>query len=608
MKGGSVKSSLVLMSLILVLISVIAVGGVAILGIGSMSKTANSDYEDAKIQGYDNEITSQVQAVLSILQSEYEKTQAGELSEDEAKHEALEIVRAMRYGDDNSGYFWIDDTDYILVMHPILPEQEGNNRYTLEDPNGTMIIQSIYSVCTSPEKGGFNEFYFTKSDGVTVAPKRAYSAMFEPWNWMISTGNYIDDMEADMSNVKTLIKKTEIRLEVSMVVAGIVIAIAAVLAAIVYGNVICAPLVKIQKLADRMAVGDLSSKVDIHSNNEYGRTGKALNDAQTQMVGLIANIKNTSTDLENAVTDFSDNFLRMDESIQNVSIAINEIAQNINTQAESTTTASDNVERMAEGIAETAHEITALEENSEIMADRSTKSMDSFRQLIDINEKTKVDIDSMYAQTESNNEAVNRIREAAGLIGDIAEQTNLLSLNASIEAARAGEAGKGFSVVAEEIGKLAQQSDDTVGQITNIIEELTTNSENSMHIMKEMSEASDVQVGVLQQTRTMFMELKNASDSCTSSIKAISQKMDNLNAQRESITDTIATLNNIATDNASSTQETSAMASELGNAVNQSSQLVQSLADDVNILTENLSIFKLRAGESDRNQQASAEN
>ncbi len=596
MNGGSVKRSLVLMSLILVLLAVIVVGGVSILGIESMSKMANSDYEKAKVEGYDAEITSQVQAVLSILQSEYDKVQTGELSEEEAKQEAAEIVRAIRYGDDSSGYFWIDDTDYILVMHPILPEQEGSNRYTLEDQNGIMIIQSIYSVCTSAEKAGFNEFYFTKSDGVTVAPKRAYSAMFEPWNWMISTGNYIDEMEADMKNVKSTIKNTEIRLEVAMVVAGIIIAVAAVFASAVFGGAICAPLTKIQKLADRMAVGDLSSNVDIRSNNEYGNTGKALNDSQTQMVGLISNIKNISMDLENAVTEFSDNFSRMDESIQNVSIAINEIAENINQQAESTATASDNVERMAEGIEEAAHEITALEGNSEIMADRSAKSMDSFKQLIDINEKTKVDIDSMYTQTENNNEAVNRIREAAGLIGDIAEQTNLLSLNASIEAARAGEAGKGFSVVAEEIGKLAQQSDDTVGQITNIIEELTVNSENSMGIMKAMSEASDIQVNVIQQTREMFMELKNASDACTASIRTISERMDNLNAQRESITDTIVTLNNIATDNASSTQETSAMSSELGSAVTQASELVQSLANDMNVLTENLNIFKL-AGE-----------
>lgn len=593
MKSKSVKYSLVFMSLVLVLMSVIVIGGISIIGFRSMSDMANSEYEEAKINGYDNEIKAEVQSVITILQGEYERVLSGELSEDEAKHEAAEVVRSIRYGDDGSGYFWIDDTDYNLVMHPILPEQEGNNRYTLEDQNGVMIIQSIYAVCTSAEKEGFNEFYFTKSDGVTVAPKRAYSAIFEPWGWMVSTGNYTDDMEADMAKVKNAIKKTEIRLESVMIVVGIIIAVVAMIVAAVFGNIICAPLTKIQRLADRMAKGDLSESVDINNENEYGKTGSALNDAQTQMVGLIANIKNISTDLENAVTDFSDNFARMDESIQNVSVAINEIAENINQQAESTASASENVENMAGGIEDTAQEIMTLEENSEIMADRSAKSMDSFSHLIDINEKTKVDIDSMYGQTESNNEAVNRIREAAGLIGDIAEQTNLLSLNASIEAARAGEAGKGFAVVAEEIGKLAQQSDDTVGQITNIIEELTANSEKSMDIMKQMSEASDVQVGVIQQTRAMFMELKNASDACTASIKVIGEKMDNLNSQRKSITDSIVTLNNIATDNASSTQETSAMASELGGAVGQASQLVQLLEKDVNVLAKNLEIFKL---------------
>lgn len=595
MKKNSVKRSLVLISLVLVLISVMVTGGISIVGFRSMSDLANSEYEKAKIDGYDSEIKAEVQSIVTILQGEYQKVLSGALSEEEAKHEAAEIVRSIRYGDDSSGYFWIDDTDYNLVMHPILPEQEGNNRYTLEDQNGVMIIQSIYAVCTSAEKAGFNEFYFTKSDGVTVAPKRAYSALFEPWGWMISTGNYTDDMEADMANVKDAIKQTETRLEIVMIIVGIIIAVVAMLAAAVFGNIICAPLTKIQQLADRMANGDLSEKVDINSENEYGNTGKALNDAQAQMVGLISNIKNISKDLENAVTDFSDNFGRMDESIQNVSVAINEIAENINEQAESTASASDNVESMAGGIEDTAQEIVTLEENSEIMADRSAKSMDSFRQLIDINEKTKVDIDSMYGQTENNNEAVNRIREAAGLIGDIAEQTNLLSLNASIEAARAGEAGKGFAVVAEEIGKLAQQSDDTVGQITNIIEELTVNSEKSMNIMKLMREASDVQVDMIQQTRTMFLELKNASDACAASVKVIGEKMENLNSQRNSITDTIATLNNIATDNASSTQETSAMASELGGAVGQASQLVQMLEKDVNMLAENLKLFKLEA-------------
>ena len=114
----------------------------------------------------------------------------------------------MRYREDASGYFWIDDTDYILVMHPILADQEGAYRFELEDPSGVVVIQQIMKTCQSEEKGGFNEFYFTKSDGVTVAPKVAYSQIFEPWGWVVSTGNYVDDMEKDMAEVKAYLQKS----------------------------------------------------------------------------------------------------------------------------------------------------------------------------------------------------------------------------------------------------------------------------------------------------------------------------------------------------------------------------------------------------------------
>lgn len=592
MKNGSVKQSLAIMSLMLVLISVIVVGTVAIIGIRVMSNTANSNYENAKLEGYNTQIRLEVQSVITILQSEYEKAQSGVISQEEAQHEAAEIVRSIRYGDDSSGYFWIDDTDYNLVMHPILPEQEGNNRYTLEDQNGIMIIQNIYSVCTSAEKGGYNEFYFTKSDGVTVAPKIAYSQIFEPWGWMISTGNYTDDMVADMETVKNAIKKSEANMQIIMVIFALVIAVAAVMVSIVFGNILCRPLIKIQKLADRMATGDLSTNIDVHENNEYGKTGKALNEAQKQIIGLISNIKNTSMELSEAATEFTDNFSKMDESMQNVSIAVNEIAENTTAQAEATTSASENIENMADGISDASKEILSLEENADIMTDRSLKSMEIFKQLIDINRKTKVDIDSMYDQTESNNESVRKISDAALLIGEIAEQTNLLSLNASIEAARAGEAGKGFAVVAEEIGKLAQQSDDTVNQISEIIAELTNNSEKSVNIMHAMNEASEIQVNVLGQTQQMFTELKEALDACTTSINVIGNKMDHVNSQRNAIMDSISTLNRLAVDNASSTQETSAMASEISNAVMQSSQVVRELDKDIKVLSDNIQIFK----------------
>ena len=124
MKSKSVKNSLTLMCLMIVLVSVIVIGGISISNISTMTSTANKNYENARLDGYNTEIKSQVQSVIAILQAEYDKSQNGDLTEDEAKKEAAEIVRNMRYRDDGSGYFWIDDTDYNLIMHPILTDQE----------------------------------------------------------------------------------------------------------------------------------------------------------------------------------------------------------------------------------------------------------------------------------------------------------------------------------------------------------------------------------------------------------------------------------------------------------------------------------------------------
>lgn len=169
---GSVKTSLMTLCISLVLAVSIVIGAVAIISIKTTTTLAMTNYSSAMNEGYNSEIKSQVQSVITVLQTEYDKYKAGELTLAEAKAGACKIVRNMRYGDDASGYFWIDDTNYILVMHPVLPEQEGNNRKNLEDQNGVMIVQEILKVANTAEGGGYNEFYFTKSDGVTVAPKK----------------------------------------------------------------------------------------------------------------------------------------------------------------------------------------------------------------------------------------------------------------------------------------------------------------------------------------------------------------------------------------------------------------------------------------------------
>ena len=190
----SVKALLILVNVMIVTIAVSVIGLTARDRMKNQMETSLESYKNTLYSGYDNVVEYQVQNVISLLQGIYERQLSGEWTEEEAKKEAAACVRSLRYLEDDSGYFWIDDKDYRLVVHPILPEQEGDNRYELEDQNGVKIIQSIMQTIETPEKAGFNEFYYTKADGVTVAPKRAYSMLFEPWGWIVSTGVYIDDV------------------------------------------------------------------------------------------------------------------------------------------------------------------------------------------------------------------------------------------------------------------------------------------------------------------------------------------------------------------------------------------------------------------------------
>lgn len=589
----SVKTTLTATCMALVLLAAALLGAAAIFSIRTATDMAMTEYESAMDSGYKSEIQSEVETVIAVLQHEYDKYRSGKLTERQAKDEAMEIVRAMRYRADDSGYFWIDDTDYTLVMHPILADQEGTNRHELQDQNGVMIIQEIMKVCSGAEGGGFNEFYFTKSDGVTVAPKVAYSELFQPWGWVVSTGNYVDDMKAEMSGVADGINGKFTSLCVfTLVLAGVMLVIAFIWSRI-YAHRLCLPLVKLQGLADRLSEGDLTTGVDVKERNEIGETASALNTAQEHMVSLISEVSTASSDLKAALDSFSADFASMQSSVSSVSIAVNGIAQNNTEQAASTTETSNSVMGIADGVRKISDEAEKLLASAGQMQDYAQRSLTNLEELIETSGRTEADIRSMHDQTESTNVSVKKINKAAALISDIAEQTNLLSLNASIEAARAGEAGRGFAVVAEEINTLATQSAETASEISGIIGELTTNSERSMGMMAQMNDAAKAQVEALNRTSEMFRGMQAALEDCAASVRVVTDMVRSANAEQANVTKNIEILTQIATGNAASTEETSSMTSELEGTIRRSSSTVGRLEEDVKVLAENLSHFHL---------------
>lgn len=586
----SLKTALTGMCIILVFVTAVVMGILGIYGIKSTSSLAVSAYDDAMMDGYKTEIKSQVEAGIAIVEHYYELSQSGSMTATEAENRAKETLRAMRYRDDDSGYLWIDSTDYTLVMHPILPEQEGNNRYELEDQNGVMIIQEIMKA--AEEGGGYNSFYFTKADGVTVAEKLAYSEKFEPWGWVITTGNYVDDMEAEMAATSADISGSLTSLVVLILIAVIVVLAVTVIVSLAFGNRICNPLKQLQGMATNLSNGDMTSHTQVNRKDELGATASALEIAQAHFVELISAISGVTDNLSSAVDEFDTNFSAMSESIDNVSIAIGEIAKNSTEQADSTSAANEGILSIADGIQKTTDEIASLNQNTDNMQAFSQKSLETLRHLLQTNQKSMEDIVSMQQQTKNNSVSVGKIGDATTLIDDISSQTNLLALNASIEAARAGEAGRGFAVVAEEIGHLATQSADTVHEINGIITELVSNSNDLVATMDLMTQTSKEQDEALHNTEAIFKQLQNILESCVQSVGVISQTMTEVNSQRELITNKIATLTEIATDNAASSEETSSITLELEETVRKSNTKIETLSENAKALVENMKKFK----------------
>ena len=589
----SLISSIMLLCGAVAVVTAVGIGGNGILSIKSMATTAYNTYENAVDSGYKMEIKSQVQSAIAVLQSEYEMFQAGEKTEEEAQEDAKDIVRAMRYRDDQSGYLWIDATDCTLIAHAILTDQEGTNRRNLMDQNGVMITQEVVKVSQTAEKSGYHEFYFTKSDGVTVAPKIAYSELFEPWGWVVATGNYVDDMNAEKELVREKLDKDYEKVLVGENAVFIIVIIVALIVSYVFGKVLIAPLKKIQGFAASISEGNLTTEVSVKQNNEIGQTAESLRAAQENMRGLLQGIMDVSNGVSSAIENFDKAFRNMQESISQVSVAVESIADNVTQQAASTDDAAGDVGNMGEKINQTGEEVESLDHNAEEMNRISEQSMQTLGRLIEVNNKTRASITAMAEQTEMTHKSVEQIHIAANWINEISDQTSLLALNASIEAARAGDAGRGFAVVADEIAKLAKQSSDSVEKISTTVEELQNNATKSVVAMNEINEAVDVQVNSLTETQSIMETLHQELVSCFSSVHQIDSMTQEIESQRMNVTQSLSTLNQLAQDNAAVAEQTSAMSTELSNAVNDSGKIVEELERKVAALIGNVNKFKV---------------
>lgn len=459
---------------IIVIIALIAVAGEVFGGISGMNRIADHALESQEKQilsDYDNAIKEQVDNAITMLNVYNSMYENGECTLEEAKKQGADMLRELRYGD--NGYFWADTYDGTNVVL-LGNDTEGTNRYDAVDVNGTPFIQNI--IKTALDGGGFNEWYFPREGQTEAEPKRGYSKAFEPFEWVIGTGNYINYIDEIIATERDATEKIKNQ-QIAIVTVGAVICIALVFIITVS---IIRDITKAMKMmvafAGKLEQGNYSERIpekQANRKDEFGLLARAMNSLSATSDDVLGNIKSESIHLGQIVETVRNNVDELNDDLQSVSATTEQFSAGM----EETAASAEQINKITQEIGTVSRSIAERSQDGAEKAVSIHERAFKAKEETDINRKKASDmgmeISGSLTKALEGAKVVQQIDELAQSILGITSQTNLLALNASIEAARAGEAGKGFAVVADEIRNLAEQSKESVENIQRVTEEVT---------------------------------------------------------------------------------------------------------------------------------------
>jgi len=462
----------VLTAVVIAIITILSVKGMKDVGNAALVKLDETIRTD-----YDNNIKNQVENVITLLDTINKQAEQGMYTQDEAKKVAADLVRELRYGE--TGYFWIDTVDGTNVVL-LGGEKEGTNRLDAKDANGFEMIKAIIEAAKQ-EDGGYTNYMFPKEGETESLPKRSYSKLFEPFGWVIGTGNYTDYIDEAVARESEVVNQsTNEKVAIILSISVIFLAILVVLSVMITLGIIGAlktTVIYLKVLADGNFSEELSEKY-LKRKDEFGTLALEMNIMKNQVGSLLEKVKDEAGTINNVVSDVKKNMSDLNSEIEGISATTEELSAS----TEATAASSQEINAMSNEIDQAARSI----------AEKSSQGADHVVEIFKRAEKAKTDTKSQRSNTkrihkeigESLEKAledvkvVDQIEVLSESIMSITEQTNLLALNAAIEAARAGEAGKGFSVVADEIRSLAEQSKSAVSRIQSVTTEVTSSVEN----------------------------------------------------------------------------------------------------------------------------------
>lgn len=400
-------------------------------------------------------------------------------------------------------------------------------------------------------------------------------------------------IEADESDILGSVSTITVR----GIVVGIITMLFCCILGYIEAGVVARPIKNVTKIVEKIGRLDLTEDEKLtkltRRKDETGKMSQAIQGMQVALIGIVSELQNQSNQLFAAAAILTKNSNETTNAVEQVELAIQDIAEGSTAQATDTETASRNVVLIGEMVEKTSQSANALDGRMKQMQAAGNDADGTLKELNQINEQAKSAIDIIFEQTKNTNQSAARIKEAIALITEIAEETNLLSLNATIEAARAGEQGRGFAVVAAQIQKLADQSNHSAMQVEEIANSLIQDSIKAVETMDEVKEIMDAQVAKVRSTDEIFGEVQNGMALSMDGIESINEQISQLDAARVKVIDVVQNLTAIAEENAASTEQTSASVTEVSAIMSDISANAKQLEEVANRLDANMDKFRL---------------
>lgn len=590
----TIKMKLIVLTVVIFAVT-ISLSLIGIVDIRHSNDVAAQTLETKMRDDYDQMIKNQVDNVLSLTKTYYDAYQAGTYSLEEAEKLAADQIRQLRYGD--SGYFWVDTYDGVNVVL-LGKDTEGQNRLDMKDSNGFAMVKAmIEGSKANPDAGYYENYYFTKEGETENQPKRSYTKVFDGFKWVIGTGNYTDDIDKQLATIqatRTASMNRSIALLTGVSVISIIIEI--ILMLLILKRIVTS-LKSMQTFFEEISKGNLAVQMEsriLKGKDEFALLAKDAINMKDALKNLVAQTINNSSDINGSVTEVNSSVSHLTSELESISATTEELAASMEETSASAQLVQESSGRIRKSCVDMVDKAADGSKESEEIISRVNGIKDHLNDILKHTENVKGEISGKIEQALKDITVVEKIKDLTSAIMEISSQTNLLSLNASIEAARAGEAGRGFAVVATEIGSLANQSQQTVGEIQKITESVMTavhnlsDSANAILEFVQKDVTEDLQL--FSETTNDYIKDTGYYNNMIAEVKAVA---DELLGALENITESINAVSKAAEEGAEGTTDIATRNTQ----INQYSQSVLEKVDKTknvaDTLNQEVSVFRI---------------